>query len=127
MPAVPPQRLVVVGFYRFVRNPMYVGFAVGWIGLWIVFGTANLEAIAGVVVVAVAVHLDSWSFMKNRRCAANSVLTTTNIAATFAAGSRVVRTSDIGLQTSDVSLRASVVGLRSSTARVRLGHRKFSD
>jgi len=32
-PFVPPQRLVVVGFYRYVRNPMYVGFAlmlVGW-------------------------------------------------------------------------------------------------
>jgi len=33
------QRLVVVGFYHHVRNPMYVGFAAGWIGLWIVFGT----------------------------------------------------------------------------------------
>jgi protein-S-isoprenylcysteine O-methyltransferase Ste14 len=25
-PVAPPQRLVVVGFYRYVRNPMYVGF-----------------------------------------------------------------------------------------------------
>ena len=33
-PIAPPQRLVVVGFYRYVRNPMYVGFAAGWIGLW---------------------------------------------------------------------------------------------
>ena len=32
-PIAPPQRLVVVGFYRYVRNPMYVGFAAGWIGL----------------------------------------------------------------------------------------------
>ncbi len=40
-PFVPPQRLVVVGFYRYVRNPMYVGFAAGWIGLWIVFGRAQ--------------------------------------------------------------------------------------
>ncbi len=56
-PMIPPQRLVVVGFYRYVRNPMYVGFAVGWIGLWIVFGRATLAAIIGVVAVAAAVDL----------------------------------------------------------------------
>jgi protein-S-isoprenylcysteine O-methyltransferase Ste14 len=28
----------VVLFYRYVRNPMYVGFFFGWVGLWIVFG-----------------------------------------------------------------------------------------
>ena len=42
---VPPKRLVVVGFYRYVRNPMYVGFFVGWMGLWVVFGRASLTAI----------------------------------------------------------------------------------
>ena len=56
-PIAPPQHLVVVGFYRYVRNPMYVGFAAGWIGLWIVFGHANLAAIAVVAAVALAVHL----------------------------------------------------------------------
>jgi len=56
-PVVPPTRLVVVGFYRYVRNPMYLGFAVGWIGLWIVFGHPNPTAIAGVAAVAVGVHL----------------------------------------------------------------------
>jgi protein-S-isoprenylcysteine O-methyltransferase Ste14 len=56
-PMVPPQRLVVVGFYRYVRNPMYVGFTVGWIGLWIVFGHANLFAIVIAVAVALGVHL----------------------------------------------------------------------
>jgi protein-S-isoprenylcysteine O-methyltransferase Ste14 len=56
-PFIPPQRLVVVGFYRYVRNPMYVGFAAGWIGLWIVFGHANMAAIAAVTAVAVGVHL----------------------------------------------------------------------
>src|SRR5690242_11590560 len=43
-PIAPPKRLVVVGFYRYVRNPMYVGFITGWVGLWIVFGRANLAA-----------------------------------------------------------------------------------
>ncbi|MBZ5682476.1 MAG: isoprenylcysteine carboxylmethyltransferase family protein [Acidobacteriia bacterium] len=56
-PIAPPQRLVVVGFYRYVRNPMYVGFAAGWVGLWVVFGHANLAAIAAVVAVALGVHL----------------------------------------------------------------------
>ena len=56
-PIAPPQRLVVVGFYRYVRNPMYVGFAAGWIGLWIVFGHANWEAIAVVAMIAFGVHL----------------------------------------------------------------------
>ncbi len=56
-PIAPPQRLVVVGFYRYVRNPMYVGFAAGWIGLWIVFGHANPVAIAGVAAAALGVHL----------------------------------------------------------------------
>ena len=53
VPVAPPQRLVVVGFYRYVRNPMYVGFLVGWVGLWLIFGRANRAAPA-VAVVAVA-------------------------------------------------------------------------
>src|SRR5580693_4525612 len=56
-PMVPPTKLVVVGFYRYVRNPMYVGFFAGWIGLWIVFGHANAIVIASAVAVVLAVHL----------------------------------------------------------------------
>jgi len=60
-PIAPPQKLVVVGFYRYVRNPMYVGFFAGWTGLWVVFGHANWAAltVASVAVVGVVliVHL----------------------------------------------------------------------
>lgn len=56
-PVIPPSRLVVVGCYRHVRNPMYAGFAAGWIGLWIIFGRANPALIAAVAAVALAVHL----------------------------------------------------------------------
>ena len=56
-PIAPPKRLVVVGFYRYVRNPMYVGFIVGWVGLWVIFGRANLIAILVAVVVVLGVAL----------------------------------------------------------------------
>jgi protein-S-isoprenylcysteine O-methyltransferase Ste14 len=56
-PVAPPRQLVVVGFYRHVRNPMYLGFGTGWIGLWIVFGHPNLLLIICVLAVAVGVHL----------------------------------------------------------------------
>jgi protein-S-isoprenylcysteine O-methyltransferase Ste14 len=36
---------------------MYVGFFVGWIGLWVVLGRASLPLIAGAVAVAVGVVL----------------------------------------------------------------------
>jgi protein-S-isoprenylcysteine O-methyltransferase Ste14 len=57
VPVAPPQRLVVVGFYRYVRNPMYVGFFVGWAGLWVVFGRATLVAITAVAAVMAGVAL----------------------------------------------------------------------
>ena len=57
VPVAPPQQLVVVGSYRYVRNPMYLGFAAGWIGLWIVFGHPDTELIAGVAAVALGVDL----------------------------------------------------------------------
>jgi protein-S-isoprenylcysteine O-methyltransferase Ste14 len=57
VPIVPPQKLVVVGFYRYVRNPMYVGFFAGWIGLWVVFGRASRAALAVVLVATLFVVL----------------------------------------------------------------------
>ena len=58
-PIAPPRKLVVVGFYRYVRNPMYVGFFAGWIGLWIVFGRASRSAtlIAAAVIIGVAIFV----------------------------------------------------------------------
>jgi protein-S-isoprenylcysteine O-methyltransferase Ste14 len=56
-PMVPPTRLIVVGFYRYLRNPMYSGFFAGWIGLWVVFGRANLAVIAMACLVVLAVNL----------------------------------------------------------------------
>lgn len=56
-PMVPPKRLVIVGFYRHVRNPMYLGLVTGWIGLWIVFGQANLLAITAAFAVVLGIHL----------------------------------------------------------------------
>ena len=56
-PIAPPKRLVVVGFYRYVRNPMYVGFLTGWTGLWVVFGRANWASIAVACLVVLGVHL----------------------------------------------------------------------
>ena len=55
-PFVPPKRLVVVGFYRHVRNPIYVGATAGWIGLWIVLGHANLKSVAIAAAAALSVH-----------------------------------------------------------------------
>ena len=56
-PFAPPQRLVVVGFYRYVRNPMYVGFIVGWVGLWVIFGRASRTALIVALVAVVGVAL----------------------------------------------------------------------
>jgi protein-S-isoprenylcysteine O-methyltransferase Ste14 len=56
-PMVPPKKLVVVGFYRYVRNPMYLGFSVGWMGLWVVFGRVSLMAIVVVCAAALGAAL----------------------------------------------------------------------
>ena len=56
-PFAPPQKLVVVGCYRYVRNPMYVGIFAGWLGLWVVFGRANLTALTVALVAVVSVAL----------------------------------------------------------------------
>jgi protein-S-isoprenylcysteine O-methyltransferase Ste14 len=61
-PFIPPQKLVVVGFYRYVRNPMYLGFFIGWAGLWVVFGRTSRVAfeVAAAMIVAVVVFVQLY-------------------------------------------------------------------
>lgn len=48
VPAAPPPRLVVTGFYRYVRNPIYVGFLAVLIGQAALFGSPGLLEYAAV-------------------------------------------------------------------------------
>ncbi|MGA4988385.1 methyltransferase family protein [Nonomuraea bangladeshensis] len=57
MPVAPPERLVVGGLYRYVRNPMYVAILTAIIGQAMVFGDR------GLLFYAVAVALAVWSFV----------------------------------------------------------------
>jgi protein-S-isoprenylcysteine O-methyltransferase Ste14 len=42
VPSAAPPRLVVTGFYRYVRNPIYVGFLIILIGQALLFGSLGL-------------------------------------------------------------------------------------
>jgi protein-S-isoprenylcysteine O-methyltransferase Ste14 len=54
-PIEPPKELVAVGFYRYVRNPMYVGIFLIVLGHFLWFG--YLWIIVYLVIVFVIVHL----------------------------------------------------------------------
>ena len=56
-PIAPPQHLVVSGFYRYVRNPMYVGV------LLIILGNALLLGNVGVLAYAVLIALGFAGFV----------------------------------------------------------------
>ncbi|HMC98218.1 MAG TPA: methyltransferase [Flavobacteriales bacterium] len=51
-PWSPPANLVVLGLYRYTRNPMYIAVALNLLGWAISFGLVGLYVYAGVVVVA---------------------------------------------------------------------------
>jgi protein-S-isoprenylcysteine O-methyltransferase Ste14 len=56
MPITPPERLVVTGFNRYVRNPMYVGMLVILLGQAMLFGSLTLlvyGAFLGILAAAV--------------------------------------------------------------------------
>ena len=55
MPSDPPQELVVTGFYRYVRNPIYVGVLLIFLGHFLWFGYWALLLYA--LVAFIAVHL----------------------------------------------------------------------
>jgi protein-S-isoprenylcysteine O-methyltransferase Ste14 len=48
-PVAPPQRLVVSGFYRHVRNPMYVGVVTMILGQGLFFADVRILAYAAIV------------------------------------------------------------------------------
>ena len=51
-PVEPPKELVAVGFYRYVRNPMYVGILAAILGHFLWFGYWNLLMYAFLVFIA---------------------------------------------------------------------------
>lgn len=58
MPLAPTQHLVVSGFYRFVRNPMYVGLLIAIVGQALLFGSP------GVLLYAVIAWVVTASFIR---------------------------------------------------------------
>ncbi|MPZ19429.1 MAG: hypothetical protein GEV06_16155 [Luteitalea sp.] len=54
-PFDPPRALVIVGPYRYVRNPMYVGGLLTWLGLGLLWRSWSVLAVTAVL--AIIVHL----------------------------------------------------------------------
>ncbi len=60
----PPKHLVVVGLYRFVRNPMYLCVLTVLVGWWLGTGSRSLAIYAGVLAIGfhlrVLIHEEPW-------------------------------------------------------------------
>jgi len=63
-PWAPPKSLVVVGLYRFVRNPMYLGVLLLVLGWAVLLSSPILAAYAGVLAIGfhtrVVTHEEPW-------------------------------------------------------------------
>lgn len=67
IPAAPPDRLVVGGLYRYVRNPMYLGLFAAVIGQAMVFGNGWLLVYAAVIAVPAVLFVRLYEEPKLRR------------------------------------------------------------
>ncbi|GAA3165400.1 hypothetical protein GCM10020001_108100 [Nonomuraea salmonea] len=67
IPAAPPDRLVVGGLYRYVRNPMYLGLFAAVIGQAMVFGNGWLLVYAAVMAVPVVLFVRLYEEPRLRR------------------------------------------------------------
>src|SRR5256885_9162908 len=59
-PAIPTVHLVVVGPYRYVRNPMYLAVLAIILGQALLFGSAAVRLYAGIVLVAVMLFVRGY-------------------------------------------------------------------
>lgn len=68
VPTDPPKELVITGFYRYVRNPLYVGVLLIFLGhfLWFGYWTLLLYAVIAFIIVHVFVLLYEEPTLKKK-------------------------------------------------------------
>ena len=60
IPAAPPENLVIHGFFRFSRNPMYVADVAVWLGIFLFAGHAGLLLYAVIATLVVQAVIVLW-------------------------------------------------------------------